>query len=372
MQMRLANERAKRGGAPKPAWPVLRILGHRPRALLRSGNRNLRLSSQPLEDVAPSAREDVVGNASSGAFRILDVDRRMPTDQVRTAWIGDERVEDETSAFRHREHADGNLATAFHLRETCALRPHGDTSRCVVQRREQLAHSGVVIAGLHGDRALPRGGKPRGRIENLVHALMDAESIEPGDGENGGVHLPVVDFAEARWHVAAEIDHLEIGSPREQQRATSQARGSDATPARKLIDRPGAERVVDDERIARILALEDGGDQYALWRFGGKILQGMHAAFDLPRSQRMLQLLGEQSLRTDRAQGLIDALVARGLEGDELGLHIVRAERGLDLSRLPQRQLRCARADANYVSVPGQSRVDSMRSRSQAACSGTK
>src|SRR5688500_20115765 len=98
----------------------------------------------------------------------------------------------------------------------------------------------------------------------------------------------------------------------------------------------------------------------------------MDAAFDLPGAQRVLELLGEQPLGADRVERLIDPLVSGGLDRDELGRVVACRERSLHLAGLTQRQLRGARRDAYYVSVPGQSREDSRISRSQVACSGTQ
>src|SRR5688572_11438791 len=201
---------------------------------------------------------------------------------------------------------------------------------------------------------------------------MHVEPVKAGDGENRRVHLPVVDLAQPRRNVAAEIDDLEVTAACQEQRTPAKTRGADATAARQLVDRADTQRIVDDERVSRVLTLEDRGEDYAVRRFGRKILQRMDAALDLPGAQRVLELLGEQPLGADRVERLIDPLVSGGLERDELGRDVACRERSLHLAGLTQRQLRGARRDADYVSVPGQSRVDSMRSRSHAACSGTK
>ena len=97
-------------------------------------------------------------------------------------------------------------------------------------------------------------------------------------------------------------------------------RRADAAAARQVVERLGEEPIVHDEHIARILALEHRDEREARRHVGGKILERVHAAVDLPRRERILELLREQPLRADRAQRFVELLVADRLEGDELGL----------------------------------------------------
>ena len=71
----------------------------------------------------------------------------------------------------------------------------------------------------------------------------------------------------------------------------------------------------------------------------------MHAAVDFAAREIRLELLGEQALRADRAQRLVEALVAGRAVRLELGVDSARRERGLHLTRLPERELRRARGD---------------------------
>jgi hypothetical protein len=75
----------------------------------------------------------------------------------------------------------------------------------------------------------------------------------------------------------------------------------------------------------------------------------VHREIDGPVEKRLIDLLGEQPLAAEVAQGLIADTVAR--RGDDLerdcllGEAVGGAERGLDMPRLPKRKRTAAGAD---------------------------
>src|SRR5437764_14728506 len=77
----------------------------------------------------------------------------------------------------------------------------------------------------------------------------------------------------------------------------------------------------------------------------------MHGAVDLVLRQRNLQLAGEQTLRADLVERLIELLVARCLESHDLGVNAAREKRGLDQSSLPKCELRRASPDSYGVRI---------------------
>jgi hypothetical protein len=75
----------------------------------------------------------------------------------------------------------------------------------------------------------------------------------------------------------------------------------------------------------------------------------VHGEVDTPLEKRLVDLLGEQSLAAEVAQGLVaDAVARRGddLKRDRfLGEAVGDAERCLDMPRLPERKRTAAGAD---------------------------
>src|SRR5690348_10493016 len=71
----------------------------------------------------------------------------------------------------------------------------------------------------------------------------------------------------------------------------------------------------------------------------------MHTTRDLALREIGLELLREQPLPTDRAQRLVETLVAGGLVGLELRCDAALLEQVLHLARLFERQRRRARRD---------------------------
>ncbi len=106
-----------------------------------------------------------------------------------------------------------------------------------------------------------------------------------------------------------------------------------------------------DESVARILALENGGDDEALRQDCRHVLHRMHGEVDVAGEQRFLQLLGEQPLAAGLDQRPVGDPVARRLDDDKLALLRRKRVRGAEacghLARLGQRQRRAARADAD-------------------------
>ena len=119
-------------------------------------------------------------------------------------------------------------------------------------------------------------------------------------------------------------------------------------PAGSVVERGVLEA---DEGVARILALEDGGDGEALRQDRRHVLHRMHGEVDVAGEQRLLQLLGEQPLAAGLDQRPVGDPVAGRLDDDQLALLRRKAVRGAEarghLARLGQRQGRAARADAD-------------------------
>ena len=119
---------------------------------------------------------------------------------------------------------DRHLAAALERAEQRALGAHGQRGRPVVERRPSALTPRVVGARLDGERALPDGRQHLVEVEGEAGHLGAAEPAEPGGREDRAGHALVLQLAQARLDVAADVDHVEVGAQRQQLRAAPQAR----------------------------------------------------------------------------------------------------------------------------------------------------
>ena len=161
----------------------------------------------------------------------------------------------------HDERADRHLASALERGEKRAL---GASCRASCRASPSGARSARDASSsrpnLNRDRALPRGREPCRRVEIRGDALRRVEAVQARRREDRRVHVAFVDLPDARRHVAAELDDLEIGARRVQLRAATETRRADARPRRQIVERLGADDAVDDEHVARILARQQRDD----------------------------------------------------------------------------------------------------------------
>src|SRR5678815_1919057 len=177
--------------------------------------------------------------------------------------------------------------------------------------------------------------------------------MQPGRGKDRSVHVAVVDLLDARRHVAAQLDDVQIAAQRQQLRATTQARRSDARSGGQLVECRRADDVVHDQHVARIFTLEDRGERQPSRRFGWKIFERMDATIHHALGQVRLELAREQTLASDGAERLVESLVAGRAIGLELGRDATLRQRLLDLPRLTNGELGGARRDEGRLAPPG-------------------
>src|SRR5688572_9009961 len=72
-------------------WETLASMS---RLLFRRGHRYLGFAAKALEHVPSATRQDIVGDATPRALRIVRIDGCMPAHEVRAARIGDEGMQD--------------------------------------------------------------------------------------------------------------------------------------------------------------------------------------------------------------------------------------------------------------------------------------
>ncbi len=160
--------------------------------------------------------------------------------------------------------------------------------------------SSRVSQALDADDALADRGQHVLRREPRADPRLEPEALEPGGREHGRVAVAGVELGEARVDVAAQHDDLEVGPAMTQLALAAQARGADARALRQGSQRFVARR---DEGIARIAALERGGDREAGGQVGGHVLHRMDGDVGAPVLERVFELLDEQSLAAGRRRG---------------------------------------------------------------------
>ena len=135
-------------------------------------------------------------------------------------------------------------------------------------------------AAFQCNRALPGGGNHfsnRQRFEHQAGKFFDAQSLQPGGGEEGGVGFAGGDFFQARVQVAAHFRPFHVGPPRPRLRPAARAAGGDA--ARNFNVRAA------HEHVARVGARQKSGERQARragwwagpWRCGRRDGRGLPA-----------------------------------------------------------------------------------------------
>ena len=140
---------------------------------------------------------------------------------------------------RSRPRAERNLAAALQFVEQSALGSDASARFGIVERGDKLRGLGVARARFDSERALADGRKHDVRVHNLRDSCRSAEAIDAGDGQHDGVEFAGVEFFQARVHVAAQIQRIEIGTSVAELRLAAQAAGADARARRKTFQSCG-------------------------------------------------------------------------------------------------------------------------------------
>ena len=121
---------------------------------------------------------ELVGEAYTRQLRVSIVERKLASQRAAAADIADETVQHTFASRSDDQCADRHLAAALERGEKGPLRVRVGMGARVVERGDDRADVRVVVANLHGDGALPRGGQPRGRIEVRGDVLRNAEAVQ--------------------------------------------------------------------------------------------------------------------------------------------------------------------------------------------------
>ena len=140
--------------------------------------------------------------------------------------------------------ADGYLATAAQSGQRRALGGNGKTSRRMIKERNSVDGGLVALAGFNAQRSLTRGRTKILRIEFLAQPIGLAQPLKAGGRQQDRFHLALGKLAQARVHIAAKLDGVNVGPQSLQLGATPLAAGSHLRALRQL----GQMRVVDGNK----------------------------------------------------------------------------------------------------------------------------
>src|SRR6202030_4247942 len=131
--------------------------------------------------------------------------------ELGTVGVSDDRFQVKPAIFHFCESADGNLAASTETVEQGALAGGGGAGVGVIQKAQERTRFGVTFTNFDTQRSLSGGGAHDFGGDNLLDQFGFAEAFQPGRGENDGVVLSLLEFAQAGIHIAAQGMDVEIG-----------------------------------------------------------------------------------------------------------------------------------------------------------------
>jgi hypothetical protein len=162
---------------------------------------------------------------------------------------------------------------------------------------------------------------------------LQAQALQAGSRQHDGVVLAFVKLAQAGVEVAAQRLNAQIRTRRAQQGHTAQAGGADHGALRQGRQAGVLRR---DKGIARIFALHHAGQRKPFGQVHRHILERVHGQISPPLFQRHFQLLDEQPLAANLAQGAVENLVALGRHAQQRDFVPLLRQQGFDMLGLPQ------------------------------------
>ena len=164
-----------------------------------------------------------------------------------------------------------------------------------MQGRQQLMRRRIARAAFDPDDALANGRDEFFRIEAFSDAISKTEACKSRVREQDRVVILLVELAQARANVTAQILDDQIGTKRPQLRLASQARRAHASAMWQGIE---IGVTVGNKGIARVFAFEEGRQFQSIRLLRGDVLHRMHRDIGAAFEHRLFQFLHEQSLAT--------------------------------------------------------------------------
>ncbi len=197
------------------------------------------------------------------------------------------------------EGAERKIAAAAERVEDGALCGSGEGDvRAVEARLRRRGGGGVFAGGVRGHRVSrasapwPGAGQSSSMAKRWWTCCGAIEAVEACSGEDEGVGLALLPFAEAGVDVAAELDEAEVGTKSEEHGLTARRGGADARAHGQHVQTPEA---LADEGVAGVGARGDGGEREARVELRGQILERVNGDVDAAGGESVLDLLNEDA-----------------------------------------------------------------------------
>src|SRR5258708_1894252 len=231
------------------------------------------------------------------------------------------------------------------LLQNPALGDGGSSGGEVVERVGGLQGAGIGSECLDADDPLTGGGDHLFDIEERNDLALASQTFQAGAGQYRGVIEAGPQLVDPRVHIASHLFELQPRVESAELRAASWSARADGGAGREPTRRNTVEL---NPGIARISAIEEGGQDEVVRNDRRHVLEAMHGQVDLAAPQGLLQLLDEQPLASDRGERQVRALVAGGLDRDDLRAVAGAGETVHHGIGLPEREPAAAGTDSQW------------------------
>jgi hypothetical protein len=200
----------------------------------------------------------------------------------------------------------GGAAIGSQRSQKGAFGSHGLHRGGVRNGREQRARFRIIAAAFDSNRALRGGGQQHVWLQRNAD-ITHVQPVQPGGGEQRGVHFASSQLGQSRVHIAAKQRDLEIGPHRQQLRLPARRGRADPRALRQCL-----QRCCTHQPVTHIGARQHGGDDEFRWADGLDILHRVNRKIDMAFKQPFIQFLGPQGLAAHFGERAIQNLVSAG------------------------------------------------------------
>ena len=255
--------------------------------------------------------------------------------------------EEEFGVLQAGKGTNRDLAAATEFGEEGSLSGYGEVDPRVVQQTGRIK-TRPGFQSLDGECPLADSGKHHVGAETLGDDISPAETTDAGSGEHNGIILTFLHFGDSGVDIAADVAEIEIGAEAGELRdAPERAGADDGTRAQKP-------ELAADDGVEGVGPFGDGSDYEAFGKLGGEVLQAVNREVNATVEQGVFNFFGEQALTAHFGKRDVKDLVSTGVDDFNRAGQASTFEFGLDMIRLPERELRAARADNQHgFSVAG-------------------
>lgn len=302
--------------------------------------------SSAVKKICRDPRGDILSRRFSQACRGGCQPRCHRFKKLRSIRLQNDGVKRQIKLFDLRMSSDRRFAGSVKNTQEGPLRIESDTGRRIEDGRKKGLRRKIVGSRRDGDRALSRRWNEFAHIQNGRDFGLKAKPPQAGKSQKRGIDLAFVEFGQAGLDIAAQQRDVQI---------RPQPLDHGAAPQRGRADRTaswepeGMHRMRRNPGVAHIFAREIAGDDNFLRKDRWEILGGMDRQLNIALHQGEIQLLSEESLAANFAQGHVGDDIAAGFYDGDFNKFWRAAmcgrEASLQLARLSQREGTTARAE---------------------------